>query len=807
MSIKKIWGSRVQATGSTYIADAGLIFYDEADGELRLGDGVTPGGVAISVRADLITAQSLLPEVDNTEDYDLGSPTRRWHHLFIGDGGIKFDADAYPTAQTVPYLPGAQVDDIIPATDNGVSLGATDKRWANIYLGYNGLFLADQTTDANINITVDDGTLYIDGAENLRLGNLAIRDTTLTSANNTLDISIGDTDDTGFFYIKRKAQIDNVTFGATESMLSVNASGGAEPLTLFPDTLIQTTGRPNKNSRIVQRSYGSTGETGGDNSYSVWASYAARGTVAAPAALKENDILARLSANGYGTTAWGSGGARVEFVALENFTDAAKGSAIKFWTVPEGQIASQNVASINSVGVVATGIKFSGDETVQTTAGIPLTQKAVPSASYVATLGVDGKLDASQIPSSLSGAVVFKGVWNALTNTPALSDTTPAGLTAGWEYIVEVGGTRDIGDGSKVFVSGDFVIYDGTHWKQVPSGNLFTSLTGGGGITVSQSTGAMTLGSTATPLSNVSTIVSRDSSGNFAANMITANLTGAVTGTVSGNAGTVTNGVYTNGSYANPAWITSLDYSKLSGTVPTIYSSVFIGTTSVAFNRSSGALSLAGVSVSGNAGSVTNGVYTTDTATVTNTMLAGSIANNKLANSTISGIALGSNLAALTIDGYLIGTSYNGSTEITMSVDATTAGTANKVVARDANAIVAGSNFQGTVRDAGAVGGGTLTLNFNSDSIVKCTTASSFTIAYSNITAGRNITVLITNTSGGGGNETATLGVDEGNCTTGTDAGGVATCTLANNSLTVLNIYSIGTTTDDVYVGAIPGTT
>src|SRR3990167_1941090 len=57
-------------------------------------------------------------------------------------------------------------------------------------------------------------------------------------------------------------------------------------------------------------------------------------------------------------------------------------------------------------------------------------------------------------------------------------------------------------------------------------------------------------------------------------------------------------------------------------------------------------------SISGNAGTVTNGVYTTDTGTVTNTMLA---------NSTISGIALGSNLAALTNDATLNGSSYDGS--------------------------------------------------------------------------------------------------------------------------------------------------
>jgi hypothetical protein len=546
MPTQRIFGSRTQQSASTYIGNPGLLFYDEVDGELRLSNGVTPGGVAISVRADLIVAQRLTPAEDNDDAYGLGDETHRWWDAHIGDGGIKFNG--YPDRpQTVPYTPGLQVDDIIPALDNDINLGSTGTRFANLFLGYDGLFLADQTTDENINITVDQGTLYIDGAQNLRLGNLVIEDTTLKSLTTNLDISIGDTNDTGFFYVKRKAQFDNASFSSTEPMVSFNAGGGAEPATVFPDTILQTVSRPNKNSRIVQRSYGSSSETGGQNSYSVWASYSARGTVSAPAALKANDILARVSANGFGTTTWGSGGARMEFVALENFTDSAKGTRINFWTTPAGQIASQNVATINSVGVVAAGIEFSGDSTVQTTAGIPLSAKAVSSATYVATLGIDGKLDSTQIPSSLSGAVVFKGVWNADTNTPALSDTTPAGLLPGWEYIVDVGGTRDIGDGSKVFVSGDFVIYDGTHWKQVPSGNLFTSLTGGGGITVNQSTGAIVLGSSATPLSTTATIVSRDNSGNFAANMITANLTGVVTGSVSGNAGSVTNGVYTTG--------------------------------------------------------------------------------------------------------------------------------------------------------------------------------------------------------------------------------------------------------------------
>jgi hypothetical protein len=53
--------------------------------------------------------------------------------------------------------------------------------------------------------------------------------------------------------------------------------------------------------------------------------------------------------------------------------------------------------------------------------------------------------------------------------------------------------------------------------------------------------------------------------------------------------------------------------------------------------------------------------------------LAGSIPNNKLENSTISGKSLGSNLDTLTIGTGLSGTSYNGSSPVTIAVDSTIA--------------------------------------------------------------------------------------------------------------------------------------
>ena len=200
--------------------------------------------------------------------------------------------------------------------------------------------------------------------------------------------------------------------------------------------------------------------------------------------------------------------------------------------------------------------------------------------------------------------------------------------------------------------------------------------------------------------------------------------------------------------------------------------------------------------VTGNATTVTNGVYTTDTSTVTNTMLAGSITNAKLANSTISGIALGSNLAALTIDGYLLGASYNGSTGVTISVDATTAATASKVVARDANAIVAGSNFQGTVRNAGVVTGTTVTLNFDSDHMVHCTFTDAFTVAFSNYTAGRTITLIATNTSAAD-TDIITAGISS------VRMQGDSTLTVTEQTTAIVTYYCVGTTVNDVYASAV----
>jgi hypothetical protein len=65
-----------------------------------------------------------------------------------------------------------------------------------------------------------------------------------------------------------------------------------------------------------------------------------------------------------------------------------------------------------------------------------------------------------------------------------------------------------------------------------------------------------------------------------------------ITGSISGNAGTVTNGVVTTGSYADPTWITSLAGSKVSGNISGNAANV-TGTVAVA-NGGTGATTLTG---------------------------------------------------------------------------------------------------------------------------------------------------------------------------------------------------------------------
>lgn len=92
--------------------------------------------------------------------------------------------------------------------------------------------------------------------------------------------------------------------------------------------------------------------------------------------------------------------------------------------------------------------------------------------------------------------------------------------------------------------------------------------------------------------------------------------TGTWSISVTGNSGTVTNGVYTTGSYANPSWITSLSGSKISGNISGNAANV-TGTVAIA-NGGTGATSAATALTNLGAYPSSNpSGYTSNTGTVT----------------------------------------------------------------------------------------------------------------------------------------------------------------------------------------------
>ena len=488
---------------------------------------------------------------------------------------IQFYTTPVGSASSVPSMTVASTGisnaaNVVPASDEVYYLGSPTLRWQGVYVGKGGLTMADSTTNVNVPISVNNGTLYLNSVQNIAVGNLVITDTTLTTATPATDIYVGATSDTGNLTIGRTVKIVTQNLN-TEAALLINGTLTNTVPTEYTNTLFHTVAVPGYNGIHLS-------DTFGTGVFSTYEGRHARGNVTNPSATQSGDMLLRIAGAGYGTntfdTALGTqGGSRIDFRATENYTNTAKGSDIHFWTTQPGTTSTVNSGSIDWQGFTGNAFTFTTDNTVQTTAGIPMTFRGNLNANKVATLGIDGTLDTSQIPSSLVGGVVYKGGWNATANTaPALGVGLPAGVQAGWEYSITTTGTQNIGSGSQTYNAGGFVIYSGTVWNYVPPVSNFTSLTAGTHLAVDSPTGAITITTDATSAYTASTIVSRDASGNFAANTITATLVGAATSagtaaTVTGAAQSAITSVGTLTSLAVTGNITAGNVTATSGTI------------------------------------------------------------------------------------------------------------------------------------------------------------------------------------------------------------------------------------------------
>ena len=78
------------------------------------------------------------------------------------------------------------------------------------------------------------------------------------------------------------------------------------------------------------------------------------------------------------------------------------------------------------------------------------------------------------------GALVYKGTWNAFTNTPTLASGVGS---KGDYYVVSVAGNTNL-DGITDWQVGDFAVFNGTAWQKVDNTDAVLSVNGQTGIVV-----------------------------------------------------------------------------------------------------------------------------------------------------------------------------------------------------------------------------------------------------------------------------------------------------------------------------------
>ena len=225
----------------------------------------------------------------------------------------------------------------------------------------------------------------------------------------------------GIVTMNAQVVLTNGTFSNTQSALRISAT----PTVAVPSNdgyMIHISGKQNVASRFVSDSYGA-------NTYVVYAGRLARGNVTNPTAVQSGDILSRFSGNGYGTTGWSQfGSARIDFVASENYTDAARGSQIQFWNVPVGTNTLTKIATFNG-----TSVEFTG--TVNPQKGFIYTPTVYPGAQTAITIDFANNSivranSAAGCTVSFANYITGKEVVLWLTNTSGSTQTFTHGVSA-----------------------------------------------------------------------------------------------------------------------------------------------------------------------------------------------------------------------------------------------------------------------------------------------------------------------------------------------------------------------------------------
>ena len=300
------------------------------------------------------------------------------------------------------------------------------------------------------------------------LGNFVFFSNGMTIADTTANLTIGNIGSTGYLQSFRPFQVIANASGAiafqvnrdgltdifspstispTESALSIigSGSGNVQPRN-FNGTMVHVTGQDNLPTRI---SFDAFGTSGAQNSYAAIAARAARGNVDSPTELQANDLMMRITSQGWtGNGVYAPSIARLNFAAAETFTsNASVGTYANIQLTPIGSNIIKTITSFSANGVSFPNSGAGGTGNL----GITFQDGTYQNTAYTSTSVVRSATAGSGITIAPTGTSATGNI--TITNTGIVGVIGTANqviVTSNIAGVVTLGAPQNIGTSSNV---------------------------------------------------------------------------------------------------------------------------------------------------------------------------------------------------------------------------------------------------------------------------------------------------------------------------------------------------------------------
>lgn len=169
--LRKIKAGLVKTNIATFVGEEGNIFFNVDTGQLRLGDGFTPGGLPINTSTVVASTQPASP---NTGDLWFDAVNGTLSIFYLGNWnnvGGNIDGFTNNNNNTIILDAGYNIE---PATDGSQNLGSPTKKFGSLYLSGQTLYIDTTRISVNeegeITFTDDQDDLIAVHVKELRLG-------------------------------------------------------------------------------------------------------------------------------------------------------------------------------------------------------------------------------------------------------------------------------------------------------------------------------------------------------------------------------------------------------------------------------------------------------------------------------------------------------------------------------------------------------------------------------------------------------------------------------------------------------------